>query len=168
PEVNCGECCIRSAMSRGDDESTPHPERSVARHRSPAGLRMGDDGHRTIALIAEQYLEPAVKTKIAAVLDADPKNLTAHDLASEAPWADKYKESNIRRVHYERTQNWHFVDLEIDDPDIKAACFGRPPLPPGTLASNGPAKACGFCFARGRGKLRQGCRRWRPIRRSNG
>src|SRR5438445_11089109 len=28
------------------------------------------------------------------------------------------------------------------DPDIKAACFGRPPLPPGTLASNGPPKGC--------------------------
>src|SRR5262249_14882885 len=32
--------------------------------------------------------------------------------------------------------------LEINDPDIKAACFGRPLLPPGMLASNGPAKVC--------------------------
>jgi len=111
----------------------------TAPHRAYA---WGDDGHRTIALVAEQYLEPAVKTKIAAMLDADPDNLAPHDLASEATWADKYRDSNNRRDHYEQTQNWHFVDLEINDPDIKAACFGRPPLPPGTLASNGPAKAC--------------------------
>jgi hypothetical protein len=103
---------------------------------------MGDDGHKTVALIAQQYLEPAVRTKIAAILDADPDNLTPHDLASAATWADKYRDSNNRRDHYEQTQNWHFVDIEIDDPDINVACFGRAPLPPGALASNGPAKAC--------------------------
>jgi hypothetical protein len=102
----------------------------------------GDDGHKTIALIGEQFLEPAVKAKIISMLDADPDNLTPHDLASEATWADKYRDSNNRRDHYEQTQNWHFVDLEINDPDMKTACFGRLPLPPGTLASNGPAKAC--------------------------
>ena len=99
----------------------------------------GDDGHKTIALVAEQYLEPAVKTKIAAMLDADPDGLTAHDLASKTTWADKYRDSNSRRDHYEQTQNWHFVDLEINE---KVACFGRAPLPPCTPASNGPAKAC--------------------------
>jgi hypothetical protein len=102
----------------------------------------GDDGHKTIALIAEHYLEPAVKAKIAAMLAADPDALTPHDIASAATWADKYRDSNGRHDHYEQTQNWHFVDLEINDPDMKAACFGRAPLPPGTLASNGPAKAC--------------------------
>jgi len=63
----------------------------TAPHRACA---WGDDGHKTIALIAEQYLEPAVKTKIAAMLDADPDGLTPHDLASEATWADKYRDSN--------------------------------------------------------------------------
>jgi len=111
----------------------------IAPHRACA---RGDDGHKTVALIAQQYLEPAVRTKIAAMLDADPDNLTPHDLASAATWADKYRDSNNRRDHYEQTQNWHFVDIEINDPDIKAACFGRAPLSPGTLASNGPAKAC--------------------------
>jgi len=111
----------------------------TAPHRACA---WGDDGHKTIALIAEHYLEPAVKTKIAAMLDSNPDGLTPHDLATEATWADKYRDSNSRRDHYEQTQNWHFVDLEINDPDIKAACFGRPPLPPRTLASNGPTKAC--------------------------
>lgn len=117
-------------------------ERFAAHDRSRPAQAWGDDGHKTIALIAEQYLEPAVKTKIAAMLAADPDSLTSHDLASEASWADKYRDSNNRRDHYEQTQNWHFVDLEINDPDMKVACFGRAPLPPGTLASNGPAKAC--------------------------
>jgi hypothetical protein len=109
---------------------------------SQRALAWGDDGHKAIALIAEKYLEPAVKTKIEAMLKADPDNLAPHDLPSEATWADKYRDSNGRRDHYEQTQNWHFVDLEINDPDITVACFGRPALPPGTLASNGPPKAC--------------------------
>jgi hypothetical protein len=102
----------------------------------------GDDGHKTIALIAERYLEPAVKAKIGAMLAADPDDLTPHDIASAATWADKYRDSNGRHDHYEQTQNWHFVDLEINDPDIKRACFGRAALPLGTLASDGPANAC--------------------------
>jgi hypothetical protein len=57
----------------------------TAPHRTCA---WGDDGHKAIALIAEQYLEPAVKTKVAAMLDADPDGLTPHNLASEATWAD--------------------------------------------------------------------------------
>jgi S1/P1 Nuclease len=101
----------------------------------------GDDGHKTVALIAEQFLDPAVKKKITAMLAADPDSLTPHDFASAATWADKCRDSNNRRDHYAQTQNWHFIDLEINDPDIKAACFGRAPLPAGTLASNGPAKA---------------------------
>ena len=105
-------------------------------------LAWGDDGHKTVALIAEHFLDPAVKAKVTAMLDADPDSLTPHDLASEATWADKYRDSNNRRDHYAQTQNWHFIDLEIDNPDIKTACFARPALPPGTLASNGPAKAC--------------------------
>jgi hypothetical protein len=39
---------------------------------------------RYVGLIAERYLEPSVKTKITAVLDADPDNLTPHDLANQA------------------------------------------------------------------------------------
>ena len=41
-----------------------------------------------------------------------------------------------------QTQNWHFTDMEIDKPDLTTACFGHDPLAAGTLASNGPAKAC--------------------------
>jgi S1/P1 Nuclease len=91
---------------------------TIASHRAYA---WGDDGHKAIALIAQNYLEPAVKTRIDAMLKADPDNLTPHDLPSEATWADKYRDSNNRRDHYQQTQNWHFVDLEINDPDIAVA-----------------------------------------------
>jgi hypothetical protein len=73
----------------------------IAPHRAFA---WGDDGHKTIAILAEQYLEPSVKTKIAAMLDADPDNLTPHDLASAATWAAKYRDGNNRCDHYEQTQ----------------------------------------------------------------
>jgi S1/P1 Nuclease len=102
----------------------------------------GDDGHKTVALIAQQCLTPSAKNQVAAMLAADTDPLTQHDIASEATWADKYRDMDNRTKHYDQTQNWHFTDLEIDNPDLNAACFGRGPLPAGTLASNGPAKAC--------------------------
>jgi len=91
---------------------------------SQRALAWGDDGHKAIALIAEKYLEPAVKTKISAMLAADPDNLTPHDLPNEATWADKYRDSNHRKDHYDQTRNWHFVDLEITNPDSALADAG--------------------------------------------
>jgi hypothetical protein len=96
----------------------------------------GDDGHKVVALIADHYLTQDVRRIVTAMLAADPDPLTAHDIASEATWADKY------RNHHRETAKWHFTDIEIDRPDIKEACFGREPLPPGTLASNGAPDSC--------------------------
>jgi len=109
---------------------------------SQPALPWGDDGHKTIALIAQQCLTQSAKNQMAAMLAADPDPLTPHDIASEATWADKYRDMNNRTMHYEQTQSWHFSDIEIDNPDLTAACFGRNPLPAGTLASNGPPEAC--------------------------
>jgi hypothetical protein len=103
---------------------------------------VGGQCHKTIALVAEHFLTPAARMKLDALLAAHPDNLTKHDIASEATWADKYRDSNNRRDHYAQTQQWHFVDMEIEKADIASACFGRFPLQPGTLASNGPAQAC--------------------------
>ncbi len=124
-------------------------------HRSSAGVlslfvfcvpahAWGDEGHEVIGLIADHYLEPAVRYRVQAMLADDGTGLTATDIAHEATWADKYRDSdrNSTGVHYRRTRNWHFVDLEMDDPDLKRACFGRPRLPPVTPASLGPAPAC--------------------------
>jgi hypothetical protein len=104
---------------------------------SQQALSWGDHGHKTIAFIAKQCLTPSAKNQIDALLAADTDPLTQHDIASEATWADKY-----RKDHYEKTQYWHYTDMEIDNPNLTTACFGREPLPIGTLASNGPAKAC--------------------------
>ena len=100
----------------------------------------GDDGHKTVALIAQQCLTPSVKKQVTAILATDTDNLTKHDIASEATWADKFRQSSGEaRTH---TQNWHFTDIEIDKPDLTAACFGRHPLPAGTLATGGPDEVC--------------------------
>jgi hypothetical protein len=107
-------------------------------------LAWGDEGHRIIALVADRYLEISVRAKIAAMLAADADSLTAHDIASAATWADRYRDSdrNGARQRYERTWRWHFVNIELDDPNIDTACLGHPPLPAGSVASNGPAQAC--------------------------
>jgi hypothetical protein len=102
----------------------------------------GDDGHKTVALIAQQCLTKSAKSAVDAMLAADTDSLTTHDFASEATWADKYRDENNRKDHYKETQNWHFTDIEIDSPDITKACFGRQPLPSHTVASNGPPMAC--------------------------
>jgi hypothetical protein len=102
----------------------------------------GDDGHKTVALIAQHYLTPTAKKQVDALLAADTDPLTQHDIANEATWADKYRDSNHRKDHYDETKRWHFVDLEITDPDINAACYGRKPLPPGMPASVGDKMAC--------------------------
>jgi hypothetical protein len=110
---------------------------------APLAHAWGDDGHRAVALIAKQCLAQPVKQRITTMLAADTDNmLTAHDLASEATWADKYRDEDNRRLHYKQTHAWHFVDIELDNPDINSACFGRHPLKSGTLASNGPDEAC--------------------------
>ena len=99
-------------------------------------LAWGYEGHKVIALIARGYLAPATRGKVDALLAADTDTLTAHDMASEATWADAFRSAGHRE-----TAQWHFVDIEIDQPDLKTACFGFPASPAG-LASTGPASDC--------------------------
>jgi hypothetical protein len=96
----------------------------------------GDLGHEVTALIAYRQLSPTARAALDALLASDPDTLTAGDFASRATWADKY-----RNAHRE-TAAWHFVDIEIDQPDLKDACFGFPPLRPSQWASQGPAQDC--------------------------
>lgn len=108
-----------------------------------SALAWGDEGHEIIGLIAERFLHPAVRAQVAAILAADPDNLTAHDIASEATWADKHKVSEGSGAGEAcRTCGWHFVNVEIDRPDLDQACFGHPALPAGVPASRGPARQC--------------------------
>ena len=96
----------------------------------------GNEGHEIIAAIARDQLTPVVRAKVDALLTADPDTLTAHDMASEATWADAYRAAGRRE-----TAAWHFVDDEIDHaPDLKTACFGFPA--PNEPPSSGPAQDC--------------------------
>jgi nuclease S1 len=104
----------------------------------------GDEGHEVIALIADHYLQPAVKAKVNSILAGDTTHLTpSTQMDQEATWADKYRDEdrNTTRVHYNQTRQWHYVNLEISGPNLVAACFGRPPLQ-GNVALEGPADDC--------------------------
>jgi len=78
------------------------------------------------------------------MLTADPDTLTAHDIASGVTWADRDRDSDRggSRQRYEQTRQWHFVNIELDGPNLDRACFGHPRLPAAVPASSGPAKAC--------------------------
>jgi hypothetical protein len=105
-------------------------------HAAPASA-WGDEGHAVIALIAAHDLTPAVQERVQALLARDDSGLVPDTgIESEAVWADRYRDS------HRETSRWHYVDIERDGPDLAAACYGSPPLPPGTEASLGPADAC--------------------------
>jgi hypothetical protein len=55
-------------------------------------------------------------------------------MLSRASWADAWRSS------HRETAQWHFVDIELDHPDLRAACFGFPA--PAKPASAGPAEDC--------------------------
>ena len=107
-------------------------------------LAWGDEGHRIVARIAEPLLTPAARAAVDALLAADADTLTAPDFASRATWADKWRDSdrNGTKQRYTATEQWHFVDIEINAPDLRTACFGLPTLPAGTPASAGAAQNC--------------------------
>jgi hypothetical protein len=81
---------------------------------------------------------------VQSLLSQDDTGLVAPDIAHEATWADKYRDSDrdSTQTRYHETRSWHFVDLELEEPDLERACYGRPPLSPGTDASAGPPDDC--------------------------
>jgi hypothetical protein len=95
----------------------------------------GDDGHKVIALIAQSFLQADVSKRVNALLAADTDSLTAHDIASAATWADKFRDSNIGGARL-KTRQWHFVDIEISAPDLDKACFNHPVTKPSHAPTN--------------------------------
>ena len=102
----------------------------------------GDEGHKIIALIAYQHLAPNVQRQVKQLLSADPDTRTKANIADAATWADSFRDSdrNTSKRRYNLTREWHFVDLELDNPDLASACYGHPRA--AAPASAGPAKAC--------------------------
>src|SRR5476649_2787151 len=74
----------------------------------------GSEGHQIVAAIAGSLLTPATRAKVDAILAADNDPLTAKDMVARSTWADAY-----RNGHRE-TALWHFVDTELDHPDLAA------------------------------------------------
>lgn len=104
----------------------------------------GEEGHEVVALIAQHYLTPRARARVQALLAGDDTRLCPRDIAHEASWADKYRDSDRDggRQRYRGTREWHFVDLELESPDLERACHGRPALPLGVAAARGPAEDC--------------------------
>jgi hypothetical protein len=96
----------------------------------------GDLGHKTTALLAYRHLSPRARSALDALLVSDTDTLTAPDFASRATWADKY------RNEHRETAAWHFIDIEIDHPDMDSACYGFPALKDAKPASEGPTQDC--------------------------
>jgi hypothetical protein len=76
----------------------------------------GAEGHRTVALIATQHLDPAVQARIGELLRAAGTatvvnvKVTGHEfshLVDMATWADAF------RFNHRETGPWHFVDIPI-------------------------------------------------------
>jgi hypothetical protein len=104
----------------------------------------GDDGHEVVALIAEHYLTPATRQRVAATLTDTSGPLPTPDIESASTWADRYRDSdrNGAGLRYRQTRRWHFVNLDLHRPNMERACFGHPPLRAGQAASRGTGQAC--------------------------
>jgi len=118
--------------------------------RQTPALAWGDTGHQVVALIARAHLTNPVRQKVDGMLaaDRDPltsgRPLTPHDMISAALWADRYRDnerSQPKPNSYTQTRDWHFVDIEIRQPNQQQAC-PQPGIPPGVAASGGPPNAC--------------------------
>jgi hypothetical protein len=130
----------------------------------------GDEGHEIVGWVAAHFLNPAVRDKVNALLASDDSGLTADTgIASESTWADRYRDTDRKTGHtrnsesrysrsrnsesrnspsrnsqsrYSQTREWHYVDIEIDAPDLPSACHDFPALPPDTAASQGDPRDC--------------------------
>jgi hypothetical protein len=98
-------------------------------------LAWGAEGHAVVAAIARSRLTPATRAKVDAILAQDTDTLTAPDMLARSTWADAWRGAGHRE-----TAEWHFVDVELDHPDLDAACYGHPAS--AVPASAGPAKDC--------------------------
>ncbi len=95
----------------------------------------GDHGHMIVAAIARARLSASTRAKVDAILAKDADILTGKDMLARATWADQWRDHGHRE-----TASWHFVDIELVNPDFDAACFGHPAS--FQLASAGPPNNC--------------------------
>ena len=102
------------------------------------GFGWGNEGHEIVATVAADILKtesPATLESINALLAMDGTGLVPDKgIASEATWADKFRESSP--AARDATEKWHFVDTDFDHANTQEACNHQPLNGP---ASEGPA-----------------------------
>src|SRR5258708_8054876 len=76
-------------------------------------LAWGSEGHRIVAEIAEQYLEPATAHQVRELLAIE----NASTLAQVSTWADEI------RPQRRETAPWHFVDIPVHPPASTPAAY---------------------------------------------
>ncbi len=79
------------------------------------GRAWGPVGHRVVGRIAARLLTTEAKVKVAKILEVDATSAddVAEALANAGEWPDA-----VARDKYERSQEWHFIDLGLK-PDAK-------------------------------------------------
>ncbi|MDE2423148.1 MAG: S1/P1 Nuclease [Betaproteobacteria bacterium] len=103
----------------------------------------GDVGHEVVMAIAWQHLTEHSQQAIQQLIDQDTDNtLTAKNPIAIATWADRYRsQKQVSGVNpYQQTHLWHFVDLDIDHPNLNEACYQHPTS--SGFASAGPSHDC--------------------------
>jgi len=105
----------------------------------------GDEGHEIVGIVADHYLDPAVREKVQALLAMDGSGLTADTgIASESTWADRYRDSDraSSRTRYLQTREWHYADIELGATGLHPACPDDSALPAEVVASQGAPHDC--------------------------
>jgi len=79
-------------------------------------LAWGADGHEVVAHLAAMNLTPKAKAAVGAMLGGEAEA----SMVIAASWADEIRD---RRP---QTQNWHYVNIELDEPgyDARRDCVG--------------------------------------------
>ena len=75
-------------------------------------LAFGDSGHSIVAELAQRRLSEKTLTAIADLIGAGTS------LASLSTWADDFKFTSAGT----KTKRWHFIDVDIDQPNPTQAC----------------------------------------------
>jgi len=81
-------------------------------------LAFGDEGHEIVGTIAERQLTSSARAGVLALLATDHSGLTRDaSIAAETTWADRARDAT--------TGGWHYVNLELQNPNLASACAGQ-------------------------------------------